>query len=150
MAIGTYKDLLTNIGERYRSCCLETYKNLGIVYHDLASIQDENQDKKKYLNLAIKTYEDALENADDEEYPIECAMILKNLGIAYHDLAEIKDYESHIEKTIDTYKKYTFICRKNGYISDDYLLIVGRIGDARHKLDEIRNKTNIAQTKQTN
>jgi len=78
----------------------EVNNNLGIVYADLAAIED----RAGNLHRAIECYQSALEYRTPFAAPLDYAMTQNNLGTAYRALSEIEDRVGNLQRAIAAYE----------------------------------------------
>lgn len=106
-AIDDYDIIISNIRtqEEYPLDYAESMNNLGVAYYYLSELEILDEKKEEDLYMAIKCYENALENRTRNDYPIIYAETEQNLGLAYRDLAKIQ-YEDRTENLKNATKSY--------------------------------------------
>jgi len=80
----------------------KTKSNLGVVYWFLAKRVESS---KENLKRAIKAYNEALNLLKPEEYPLDYAITMMRLGVAYRNLAEHEEPKENLERAIAAYKE---------------------------------------------
>ena len=127
---------------------------LGLVYaaydyhsgiEDLKSQIDSSlrkADSLRYAGLfeeAIDEYEDILKIVSSKKFPEEYARTQNNLGTAYNGLAEVRDKENNLRKTINAYQEALKIYTVESY-PIGYATIQNNLGTAYNDLAEVRDK----------
>ena len=88
---------------------------------------------------AINEYEEILKVISPKNLPVEYATTQNNLGIAYWDLAGVRDKESNLEKAINAYQEALKICTIEKYYIN-YAMTQNNLGLAYVDLAGVRDK----------
>src|SRR5574341_1433767 len=87
---------------------------------------------------AIGEYENILNTISSKIFPDEYAAIQNNLGNAYSSLAEMRDKEPNIRRTINAYQEALKIFTVERYPSE-HATVQNNLGTAYTKLAEVRD-----------
>ena len=87
---------------------------------------------------AIDEYEGILEMVSPKRFPDRCAATHDNLGIAYRNLAGVRDKESNLEKAINAYQEALKIYTVENYPTN-YATTQNNLGNAYCNLAEVRD-----------
>jgi tetratricopeptide (TPR) repeat protein len=117
--------------------CAMAKHNIGAAYLELSGIKP-GQFRESFLSKAIETLEevrDTFKETSPENYRIS----MNTLGIAYSRLSEIKDTETYLKKSIDTYNAILEVIKKKD-TAIDYANTQHELANVYANFSEIRDR----------
>ncbi|MCL6589306.1 MAG: tetratricopeptide repeat protein [Firmicutes bacterium] len=120
-----------------------TQRNLGIVYAQMAGLDDKTGNCRK----AIRTLKEALNIFTVESYPAEHADILNRLGEIYNTLAGEEGRGDTYQKAVETYESLLDLIRRSQTpgVNIDYTGTLINLGNVYRRLAEIKDTSDNAQ-----
>ncbi len=93
------------------------------------------------LKISIQAYKEALKIYTFDNYPIQYAMTMNNLGVAYSGLSDVRDTENNLTRAIQVYEEAMKIRTVDNY-PIQYAMNVNNLGVAYSQLSDIRDTEN--------